>query len=516
MNTRKLLQDIGVVSIVLAGARILGFVRVTLIVPHFGFKNALDAWNIASSVPMTLTILLTAGILSIVFIPIFTKYVIKSEYKALSRLIGVLINIVSIGFSIIVLLGIIFAKPIILLLTRPDTPPETITIAVRLFRIMMPTFLLSAWSGLLTAIHHSFQRFVLPAIGGLFVNVAIVASFFLFKGSLGIDSLAWGFLVGSIFQLIVQFPGILGKNLKLDLNFDMRHPALIGIGSLIIPVILTSSINHIRFFFEKYLLSTTIGAVSAYSTAWRVSQLPLSIFVMTISAIIFPQFAESVAKNQPDALKQNILWGLKMISYIIIPAGIGILVLAEPISITLFMRGAANYESIMKMVPPLAIFAVGLLPWSFTQVFLKVFYSLGDVKTPVWIASIVLPCFIGLEYFFIRWGIIGVAIGTVLAAFLSVLLQGVMVRKKIGNFGLTSLLISMIKITISSLAMGGVVFFLHQRAYLLVNMDSNTGRIVALTFVIVIGVLVYIGSMYLINRKEFTEMLGSFRRRNSA
>ncbi|MEZ4813553.1 MAG: murein biosynthesis integral membrane protein MurJ [Caldisericia bacterium] len=514
MNTRKLLQDIGVVSIVLAGARILGFIREILIVPRFGLKHALDAWNIASSVPMTLTTLLTAGILSIVFIPIFTKYVVKDELNSLSRLVGVLFMIISIGFSILVVLGIIFAKPLILLQTRPETSPETIDIAVRLFKIMMPTFLLMAWSGLLTAIHHSFQRFVLPALGSLFVNICVVGSFLLFADTLGVYSLAYGFLAGSALQLLVQLPGVFNKNLRLDINFNMRHPALVGIGSLIIPVLLGSGVQQLKIFFEKYLASgLSMGAVTAYNTAWKVSQLPLSVFVMTISMIIFPQFAESVAKNKPDALKQNILWGLKMISYIIIPAGVGILVLAEPMSVALFQRGAVTWESAVRIAAPLAIFAIGLLPWSYTAVLLKVFYSMGDTKTPVWIACISVSFLVTAELLLVRFGTIGIAIGSVMAAFLSMLLQVIMVRKKIGNFGLTSLLISMIKITISSLAMGGVVFFLHQKAYLLVDMNSNTGRILALTFVIVIGILVYIGSMYLINRKEFSEMLGSLRRR---
>jgi putative peptidoglycan lipid II flippase len=517
MNTRKLIQDIGIVSIVLAGARILGFVREILIVPRFGLKHALDAWNIASSVPMILTTLLTTGILSIVFIPIFTKYVINQDYKALNRLIGVLLSIVTIGFSIVVVLGIIFAKPIILLQTRPSTSPETIAIAIRLFKIMMPTFLLMAWSGLLTAIHHSFQRFVLPAFGALLVNVSVVTFFLLFTDFIGVDALAYGFLVGSFFQLLIQLPGVFGKNLKLNINFEMRHPALIGIGALIIPVLLGSGIQQIKIFFEKYLASgLAMGAVSAYNTAWKVGQLPLSIFVMTVSMIIFPLFAESVAKNKPDALKHNILWGLRLISFIIIPAGIGLLVLAEPISVTLFQRGAVNMESALRIAAPLAIFSIGLLPWSYTAVLLKVFYSMGDTKTPVWIACITVPFLIGIELFLVRWGIIGIAVGSVIAAFLSMLLQVIMVRKKIGNFGLSSLLASVIKATIAAGFMGVTVWFISQKvSKLVLDMSSNTGRILSLSFAIIAGIAVYIVVMYLINGREVREVFANFRRKKT-
>lgn len=512
MDVKRLLQNIGIVSIVLASARIFGFVREVIIVPRFGLSNALDAWNIASTIPMVIALLLTTGVLSAVFIPIFTKHIVNLDYKGLSRLIGVLLLIISAGFSVLVVLGIILAKPIILLQTRPNTPPVTIDTAVRLFKIMMPTVLIMAWSGLLTAIHHSFNRFVRPAIGGLLLNVTVIGALFLLTDKVGVDALAWGFLFGSVLQLLIQVPGIYGKSLRFEVNAGLKHPALAGVGALILPVLLGSGIQQIRFFFEKYLASgVAVGAVTAYTEAWKVGQLPLSIFVMTVSMVVFPLFAESVARNKPDSLKRNILWGLKLVSFIIIPAAIGVLALAEPISIALFMRGAVNYEQALRISAPLAFFAVGLLPWAFAAILLKIFYSMGDTKTPVWIACITVPVLVVLELILVRWGVIGIAIGSVIAAFVTMFLQVIMIRRKIGNFGLTSLLISIIKSTISAGVMGAAVYFISIKASLFVDMNSNTGRILALTFSIVIGVIVYIAMMYLINREELRNVFSGFR-----
>jgi putative peptidoglycan lipid II flippase len=511
VDVKKLLQNIGVVSIVLAGARIFGFVREVIIVPRFGLSNVLDAWNIASTIPMVIALLLTTGVISAVFIPIFTKYIVNSDYKGLSKLIGVLSLIITVGFSVLVVIGFVFAKPIILLQTKPSTPPLTIDTAVRLFKIMMPTVLIMAWAGLLTAIHHSFNSFVRPAIGGLLLNVAVIGALYVLPRSAGVDALAWGFLAGSILQLLIQVPGIFSKKMKLDVNCGFKHPALAGVVALILPVLLGSGIQQIRFFFEKYLASgVAVGAVTAYTEAWKVGQLPLSIFVMTVSMVVFPLFAESVARNKPEALKRNVLWGMKLVSFIIIPAAIGVLVLSEPISVTLFMRGAVNFEQALRIAGPLAFFAVGLLPWAFAAILLKVFYSLGDTKTPVWIACITVPILVILELILVRWGVIGIAVGSVIAAFITMFLQVTMIRKKIGNFGLTSLIISVIKSTISAGVMGVAVFFISQKSVLLVDMTSNTGRILALTFSIVIGVVIYISMMYLINREELKSVFSGF------
>jgi len=518
LNQRKLLKDIGIVTVVLGLARVFGFVRDTIMLPRFGMEKMTDAWNISSKIPMTISVLLMTGVFSAVFIPIFTKYIVNKDFKGLTKLVGVLFTVITVGFTVIMILGMIFAEPIVkYVLTSPGANPEMLETAINLFRIMMPAVLLMAWSGLLTGIHQSFQRFTLPAVGNLLLNLSFIAALVFLPKSWGIYVMAYGLLVGSFLLFVVQLPGVFGKNLKLNINVDLKHPALTGIGSLIIPVLLGSGISYIIPFFENYIASALmVGSVTAYTTAWKVSQLPLSIFIMTISTVIFPQFSTSVALNRPEALKYNIIWGLKLVAFIIIPCGIGILALAEPMVVTLFLRGEFTMLDAIRVAQPLSIYAIALLPWAFSAVLVKVFYSMGDTKTPVWIALISVTLLVALELIFVRiWNVMGMAIGSATAAFVSMLLQLVMVRKKIGNFGISSLLISVIKSTISAGVMGVVAFYTSHRAMNVVNQATNTGRILSLTFAIVAGIIVYIGMMYLINRAELREVFSALSRKEA-
>ena|GEM_PF-597816 len=514
VSTKRIIRDIGIVTMLLAGRSIVGFIREVVMASYFGRGFVMDAFGIASRIPITIANLLVVGVFSAVFLPIFTRYIVEGRKEELNRLVGVLFIIITIGFTVLVILGEVFAKPFITtFLANPKTAPETVEEAVVLFRLMLPAVLLMAWAGLAQGVHNSFQRFTMPAFGNLLFNLWMVLPMWIFPASWGIRGIAIGVLIGAVFQLGIQLPGLFGKNLKLEINFNMHHPALIGIGSLILPVLLGSGTAYIVPIFERYLASGIPGAVAALDKAFQVSQLPLSIFVLAISTIVYPMFAEAVARNRPEALKYNILWGLRLVTIVIIPAGFGLLALAHPIVMMLFQRGEWKFIDTMVTAGPLAFYGVALLPWALTAVLIKVFYSLGDTKTPVWIALVTLSTNVILDILLLRFRVVGLSVGATCAAFLGLFLQILMVRKKIGIFGMTSLLTSVVKSTIASVAMGFTAYFIAIRANYVFNLGTNFARSVQVGFAIVAGILVYFIVLYIIDRKEINEILTVLRRR---
>jgi putative peptidoglycan lipid II flippase len=91
-----------------------------------------------------------------------------------------------------------------------------------------------------------------------------------------------------------------------------------------------------------------------------------------------------------------------------------------------------------------------------------------------------------------------------------------MIRRKIGGFGITSLLASILKSTIASVIMGVVAYFTSQRLLVLVDRASNLGRIVQVGFSIVLGIGVYLIVMWIINRNEMTEILAVLRHKGAS
>lgn len=517
MSNKRVIRDIGIVTALLALRSVVGFIRDVFMASRFALDYSMDAFNIASKIPVTIANLLVVGVFSAVFLPIFTKYIIEERKEDLNRLVGILFVVITVGFSVLIILAMIFARPFIANVLTNNAPAETIDEAVVLFRLMMPAVLLMAWAGLASGIHNAFQRFTMPALGNLLFNLWMVLPLWIFPRSWGIKGVAIGVIIGAIFQLGIQLPGLFGKNLKFKINFNMRHPALVGIGSLVIPVLLGSGINYLVPFIEQFLASGLAeGAISALAYAFRISQLPLGIFVLAISSVVYPLFAEAVARNKPEALKYNIVWGLKLVVMIIIPAGFGLLALSHPIVMMLFQRGQFTIIDTVATAAPLAFYGLALLPWAIVAVLVKVFYSIGDTRTPVWVSLLTLSINVALDLALIRFGVVGLAVGATVAAYSSMLFLIIMARKKIGNFGLTGLLGSIVKSTVASMAMGVVAYLIAIRANYVINLGTNYGRSLQVGFAIVAGIAAYAVVIYLLDRKEINEMLAVLRRKKTA
>jgi putative peptidoglycan lipid II flippase len=516
MSTKKIIRDIGMVTIVLAIARIFGFIREMVINKTVGQGMLNDAYKLASKIPMTLALFLVGQVLTAVFIPIITRFIVEYRKDELNKLVGVLFFVVTAIFIVIIALGYMFAEPLLgnVFSKFATTDTQALQESVRMFYIMLPSLMFMAWSALIAGIHNSYQRFTVPAIGNLIFTAAPVILMLIFPS---IYSIAWGITIGAFIQLVIMIPKLFEKGLKFNINFDLKNPNLLTIGSMAIPVLLGSGINYIAPFIERYFASTTgQGSLAAIDNAWQVSQLPLSIFVLAIASVIFPLFAESVAKNRPEALKYNILWSMRLFSFILIPASIGMLVLAEPIIILLFQRGEFTLLDTTRTVAPLAFYSIALLPWAFETILVKVFYSLGDTKTPVWIPLVHVGLLWIFDLYLVRFRLPGLAVGAAASAFISMSLMLFMIRRKIGGFGIASLLVSILKSMVASIIMGAIAYFVSLKLMDLVNRTSNLGRIVQVGFAIVLGITVYIIVMWIIDRQEIKEFLAVLRHRGAA
>lgn len=512
MSTKKVIRDIGIVTVILAIARVFGFVREMVINKSVGQGMLNDAYKLASKIPLTLSLFLVGQVLSAVFIPVITRFIVEHRKEELNKLVGVLFYAVTVIFLVIIALCYVFAKPVLgSLLSQYGSQAPTVTESVNMFYIMLPSLMFMAWSSLIAGIHNSFQRFTVPAIGNLIFTATPVVLILIFPS---IYSIAWGITLGSFIQLVIMIPKLFEKGLKFNINFDLRNPELLAIGSMAIPVLLGSGVNYIAPFIERYFASGTgAGSLAAIDNAWQVSQLPLSIFVLAISSVIFPLFAESAAKNRPEALKYNILWSMRLFSFILIPASIGMLVLAEPIIILLFQRGEFTLLDTTRTVAPLAFYSIAMLPWAYETILVKVFYSLGDTKTPVWIPLVHVGLLTVFDLYLVRFKLPGLALGAAASAFISMSLMLFMIRRKIGGFGITSLLVSILKSMIASVIMGAIAYYTSLRLNFLVDRSSNLGRIVQVGFAIVLGITVYFIVMWIIDRTEMKEFMAVIRRR---
>ena len=133
----------------------------------------------------------------------------------------------------------------------------------------------------------------------------------------------------------------------------------------------------------------------------------------------------------------------------------GLAALGVPIVQILFERGSFTPETTIQTAKALLYYALGLWAIAGVRVTVPVFYSLHDTKTPVKVGAV---CVVANAFFSVllmgplQHG--GLALALTLASILNLALLLMLLRKKIGSFGVGDIVRSLGKIIAASLVMG--------------------------------------------------------------
>lgn len=376
-------------------SRVLGLARETVIADLFGATGPVSAFRIAALVPTMFYDLLVGGMVSSALVPVFSEYA-ERDRAELWRLASLLFSLAVTVLAVIVLLIEVAAPWLAAFLGagygRSD--PELLQILTRLLRIVTPAVFFLSISGLLTGLLYALKRFAYPAFTAAAFNATIVVVTLV--GALGfgwgIEMVAVGLLGGAIIQVILQAPGLKGARLRP--SFDWRHPGLRRIGLLYLPIILGLAIdqggNALDRILATYIPATQTIAWMQFATT--LIQFPLGLVAAAISLAILPTLsryaAASAGKSEPHSADRptpfmDILGrGLKMVLVLIIPATVGLFVLAEPVIRLLFEHGDFTPFDTQQTALALRFYLLGLTFAAVDQPLIFAYYARQNTLTP--------------------------------------------------------------------------------------------------------------------------------------
>src|SRR5262245_37360975 len=163
-------RSAGIVSLAVMGSRVLGLVREMVFAYLFGASKsfATDAFFIAFRIPNLLRDLFAEGALSSAFVTVFSDYLVTKDEKEAFRLSNLVATGLILILGILVVLGIIFARPVVSLIAPGfEGSPEKFELTVRLTRIMMPFILLVALAAQAMGVLNARDRFGIPAMASM-------------------------------------------------------------------------------------------------------------------------------------------------------------------------------------------------------------------------------------------------------------------------------------------------------------------------------------------------------------
>ena len=191
-------------------------------------------------------------------------------------------------------------------------------------------------------------------------------------------------------------------------------------------------------------------------------QLPLSIFGVATAAAVLTAISSAAARQDLEAVREGLMRGLRQCFFLVMPSMLGLIVLGRPIVRLLFERGEFTATDTDQTATALALYALGLLSFSFVKVSVTGFYSLKDTKSPVIVASISMVLNIVLNCLLVRhFAFRGLAIATSISFTVNFLVLFVLLCDRFGRLWDAAFITALIRMT----AAAGTAIALAYGAY---------------------------------------------------
>ena len=388
-----------------------------------------------------------------------------------------------------------------------------------LLRFTAPALLFLSLFAVLSGTLYALRSFTYPAFAGALFNACIVGVTVLAAPAINIHAAALGWLVGAAAQFALQLPGLRGANLHF--TFDWSHPGLRQIGLLYIPVSFSLILDTLLLRPFSYRLANEAMVTGVVYMNWATTliQFPQGLVATAISIAILPTLSRQAAAlldgGRGDAFKNTLGLGMRLAITLIIPATVGLFVLATPIVDLLFIHGAENaLQDTTITVLALRLYLLGLPFAALDLLLLYAFYARQDTITPALIGVLSLVVYMVVAVTLVpRIGLFSLMIADSVKHLIHACVSGYILLRRLGGLGHQRLLATMGKAGTASLAMGAVGIVLIP---LLVSRLPAAGLITEVLLVLTAGVacsVVFLVAAYLLNLRELTWLLDVVRRR---
>ena len=504
-------------SIATAASRVAGLAREIVAAGYFGITGPMSAFTVAFQVPNLFRALFADAALQPAFVPIFTEQIEKGRYAEAFRMASTMLLLVTMvlgAITAVFILGASFLMP----LFAPGFSEATESLMIVLSQIMFPILILLGVTGVVVGILNSYDRFGAFAISPLFWNLTIIAVLVgtvpLFPEDKQIYAYAFGVLAGTLVQLIIPTWDLRHTPFRGTFKVNFRDPNVRRVLILMVPVMLSLGLVNFNLLVNSFFGSLVSDqAPAGIDKAFRIYQLPQGIFSVAIATVLFPTLARFATRGDFDSLRATLAKGMRQIIFVLLPATAAILVLAEPMTRLVFQRGEFTPEQTEVVATALFWFAFSLPTNGLFLLLSRTFFGLQKPWIPTAIAAGNLVVTAIASFLLYKpYGVAGIVAATAIATLISVAIQMVLLRSRLGGIQMPQLIASTTRIAIGSLVLAGVSWEVWDL------LDQALGRgligqIVSLGAGLGLGGIAYLASCRILHVPELDEILALVRRR---
>ena len=367
-------------------SRVFGLVRDQVFNTTFGANWMTDAFWVAFRIPNFMRRLFAEGSFSTAFVPVFTEIKETRPHADLRALMGRAAGTLGGVLLVVTALGMLFAPQLAGAFTQADPAPGQAALITDLLRLTFPFLLCVSLTALAAGALNSYHRFGLPAFAPIILNLCMIAG--TLWGSKFTDppilAMGWAILAAGVLQLLFLVPALAGLDLLALPRWGWRHPDVRKVMRLMVPTLLGSSVAQVNLLFDTFIAAMLVhGSQSWLSTADRFLEFPLGVFGIALGTVILPTLSRHHVNTDRAGFSKSLDWGLRTTLVIILPAMLGLMLLALPLVSTIFQYGRFTADA--ARMTALSVFGLsfGLPAFALVKTVLPAFYARQDTRTPV-------------------------------------------------------------------------------------------------------------------------------------
>ena len=395
---------VGIAAIVWSSAilfsRVVGLVRDAVLGRHLGVSGEFDVYSTAFVVPDFVNYLLAGGLLSLTFIPIFSRHLHGGqERRGWDSFSDIANFLLLVALPLTLLIGI--AMPWLAPFVAGGFDAAKQAQLVHLSRIILPAQVFLMLGAMLSGTLQARDRHAVAAFSPASYTVGIIAVGLVLYSQLGAEAFAWGVLAGAALgafgiPLVVCIRG----GMKWRLRLDLRNPDLRRYVLLALPVMLGQSIVALDSWLWKWQGSHLAeGSVSTLTYAYRLLNVPAGIFGMAAGAAAYPTLVRLQEEKRPAEAYALLTQAGKTTLLLAFLSQALLTVIGEDAVRAVWGFDESNAGPIAECV---SIFALALGAWSLHPLLARGFYARGNTWMPTLLGTgvtiLVVPIYIAMRH----------------------------------------------------------------------------------------------------------------------
>lgn len=457
------------VSLCTVLSRVLGLVRDSVMATRFGNGPLLDAFTVAFRLPNLARALLGEGALATAFLPVYLREREAVGPHAARRLAAAVWIVLTAGLCLFVC----FAElSLVMWGTLAVLTPE-LDLLRRLLIWLTPYLALICTSAQLAAILNAEQKFLVAALTPAALNVCwLIGLWWLPLWSRPEDQLfvmCAAVLAGGVVQVLMPALALRALGFRWEPEWRTALPIVRRILWQMAPIVGGLMITQINSLADSLIAWSfaappddasgrwplNSGTASALYFGQRLYQFPLGVFGVALGTVLYPRLAVHAQSRDYAALGDDLSLGCRYVLAIGLPAGVGLMLLSQPLAAACFQYGAFTADDTRTTAAMIAAYGSGVWAYCGLLILQRGFYALGDRQTPLRLGLLTVAANLLLSLSLIWWwGGIALAVTTSLVSMLQTLIALQLLRHKLNLWSLRPLGRPLVLASVCSLFMG--------------------------------------------------------------